>query len=41
LQLGRKDEARTAYESAKKALSDESTQSGLQMKLDDLATQDE
>ncbi len=41
LQLGRIEEARAAYESAKKALSDESTQSGLQMKLDDLATKDE
>jgi predicted negative regulator of RcsB-dependent stress response len=41
LQLGRIDEARTAYENAKKALSDESTQSSLQMKLDDLATKDE
>lgn len=41
LQLGRIEEARVAYESAKKALSDESTQSSLQMKLDDLATKDE
>ena len=41
LQLGRIEEARAAYESAKKALSDESTQSSLQMKLDDLATKDE
>jgi predicted negative regulator of RcsB-dependent stress response len=41
LQLGRIEEARTAYESAKKALSDESTQSSLQMKLDDLSTKDE
>lgn len=41
LQLGRIEEARGAYESAKKALSDESTQSSLQMKLDDLATKDE
>lgn len=41
LQLGRIEEARSAYEGAKMALSDESTQSSLQMKLDDLATKDE
>lgn len=41
LQLGRTDEARNAYENARKALADESTQSSLQMKLDDLATKDE
>ena len=41
LQLGRADEARTAYEAAKSALSDESAQSVIQMKLDDLAKKDE
>ncbi|WP_229732216.1 tetratricopeptide repeat protein [Pseudomonas sp. N040] len=41
LQLGRTDEARAAYEKAKVALSDEAAVSGVQMKLDDLATKDE
>ena len=37
VQLGRPDEARAAYQSAKLALSDEAAAGGLQMKLDDLA----
>lgn len=41
LQLGRADEARTAYEAAKSALSDEAAVGGVQLKLDDLATKDE
>lgn len=41
VQLGRTDEARTAYEKAKLVASDEAGVGGLQMKLDDLAKKDE
>ena len=40
VQLGRTDDARTAYEQAKAALSDEAAVGGLQIKLDDLAKGD-
>lgn len=40
VQLGRRDEARAAYEKAKAALSDEAAVGGLQIKLDDLAKGD-
>ncbi|MGH8437377.1 MAG: tetratricopeptide repeat protein [Pseudomonas sp.] len=40
VKLGRLDEARSAYERAKAALSDEAAVGGLQMKLDDLAKGD-
>jgi predicted negative regulator of RcsB-dependent stress response len=40
VQLGRTDEANTAYQKAKAALSDEAAVGGLQIKLDDLAKGD-
>lgn len=40
LRLGRSDEARSAYEKAKAALSEEAGQGTLQMKLDDLAQEE-
>jgi predicted negative regulator of RcsB-dependent stress response len=40
VQLGRRDEAHTAYTKAKAALSEEAAIGGLQMKLDDLAKGD-
>lgn len=40
LRLGRADEARSAYEKAKAALSEEAGQGTLQMKLDDLAQEE-
>ena len=40
VQQGRTDDARTAYEKAKAALSDEAAVGGLQIKLDDLAKGD-
>jgi predicted negative regulator of RcsB-dependent stress response len=40
VQLGRADDAHTAYEKAKAALSDDAAVGGLQMKLDDLAKGD-
>ena len=41
VQLGRTDEARSAYEKAKLAMSSEAAVGSLQMKLDDLAQKDE
>lgn len=41
VQLGRTDEARSAYEKARLALSDEAAAGSVQMKLDDLAQKDE
>jgi predicted negative regulator of RcsB-dependent stress response len=40
VKVGRNDDARSAYEKAKAALSDEAAVGGLQMKLDDLAKGD-
>ena len=40
VQQGRTDDARSAYEKAKAALSDEAAVGGLQIKLDDLAKGD-
>jgi len=40
VQLGRADDAHSAYEKAKAALSDEAAVGGLQLKLDDLAKGD-